>query len=203
MTTLIPSALGAALQSVDLAVARRLAGIDLTPIQSVADPMTCPRHLLPWLAWHYAVDTWDPSSPIDAQRAAIAASQRIHNSKGTRYAVQQALKAFGVGAVLFEAHQMTPPGAPNTFEVRVTMTNTDVSVATVLDRAISRTKRASSHLTQIKFQFQSSAEINKSSAIVIRRLIKITATGAVVDTSPKYDGTFYYDGSIEHDGVSP
>lgn len=66
-------------------------------IRDVWDPETCPAHMLPWLAWALSVDEWEPSWPVDRQRAVVSASVSVHRRKGTLAAVRQAITAAGLG----------------------------------------------------------------------------------------------------------
>jgi phage tail P2-like protein len=63
------------------------------PPRHVRNPATCPAPLLPFLAWEFSVDEWNPNWGDDIKRAVIAASIDIHRHKGTRGAVRRALAA--------------------------------------------------------------------------------------------------------------
>ncbi|BBU05316.1 MULTISPECIES: phage tail protein I [Aeromonas] len=58
---------------------------------------TCPAPLLPWLAWARSVDWWELAESEDQQRALIKASFRLHQRKGTPWAIKEALKVLGFG----------------------------------------------------------------------------------------------------------
>lgn len=68
------------------------------PIRMLWSTDACPAHMLPWLAWAFSVDDWDPDWPEETKRSAVAASIAIHRRKGTIGAVRNALAAFGYGA---------------------------------------------------------------------------------------------------------
>lgn len=72
---------------------------DLTPeiITSTRFADTCPAPLLPWLAWARSVDWWELAESEDQQRALIKASFRLHQRKGTPWAIKEALKVLGFG----------------------------------------------------------------------------------------------------------
>jgi phage tail P2-like protein len=199
-STLLPPAMGA-LKNIDLAMADRIGGIAILPIQSVTDADTCPRPLLPWLAWHYAVETWDPSAPTSKQRAAIVASQLIHARKGTRYSVQQALAAFGVGAKVVEAHQMIPAGAANTFYVSIDApANASRPNFNLMAAAIEKTKRLSSHFVGFKIALSVDSKTKRCVFPVVRAVVKIN-TRNNTNRSSSYNGEFYFNGSIYFDGL--
>lgn len=58
---------------------------------------TCPAPLLPWLAWARSVDWWELAESEDQQRALIRASFRLHQRKGTPWAIKEALNVLGFG----------------------------------------------------------------------------------------------------------
>lgn len=58
---------------------------------------TCPAPLLPWLAWARSVDWWELAESEDQQRALIRASFRLHQRKGTPWAIKEALAVLGFG----------------------------------------------------------------------------------------------------------
>ena len=87
------------------------------PIDTLWDPNRCPADLLPWLAWAWSVDEWDPDWPEHVKRRVIAAAPEVHRLKGTRAAVERALKAIGVFAEIVEWWQRSPKGQPGTFSV--------------------------------------------------------------------------------------
>ena len=83
------------------------------------DPATCPLAVLPWLAWAFSVDVWDPTWPEATKRAVVAASLPVHRRKGTRAALERALAATGRPTTVVEWWEATPPAAPYTFRVQV------------------------------------------------------------------------------------
>ena len=48
-------------------------------------------HLLPWLAWHYSVDSWDSNWPEPVKRSMIQHAIDIHRRKGTAGALKDAV----------------------------------------------------------------------------------------------------------------
>ena len=77
-------------------------------IRKLWKPQTCPLGLLPWLAWAWSVDDWDPAWTEAQQRAMVEASIRLHRKKGTRWAVREALLRSGLESVRVIEH---PSGA--------------------------------------------------------------------------------------------
>ena len=68
-------------------------------IRKLWNPQTCPLALLPWLAWAWSVDDWDPAWTETQQRSMVAASIRLHKKKGTCWAVREALLRSGLESV--------------------------------------------------------------------------------------------------------
>jgi len=101
------------------ALERALARIEdvPVPVDTLWDPHRCPAELLPWLAWAWSVDEWDPDWPEHVKRRVIAAAPEVHRLKGTRAAVERALRAIGVFAEIVEWWQRSPKGQPGTFSV--------------------------------------------------------------------------------------
>lgn len=67
------------------------------PLDRLANPLTCPAALLPWLAWAASVDEWDPDWPEDRRRQTIGLAYYVHRHKGTLASVRAALVAAGLG----------------------------------------------------------------------------------------------------------
>lgn len=56
---------------------------------------TCPKNMLPWLAWAVSVDDWESDWSEQKKRAAIDESIEIHEHKGTPSAILRALAIRG------------------------------------------------------------------------------------------------------------
>lgn len=64
---------------------------------------TCPKNMLPWLAWAMSVDDWESDWSEQKKRAAIDESIEIHEHKGTPSAILRALSIRGQpDAILIE-----------------------------------------------------------------------------------------------------
>ena len=113
--SLLPANATALERAIEAAQAR-LADVPV-PVDQLWDPWRCPAELLPWLAWAWSVDEWDPAWPEEVRRRVIAAAPDVHRLKGTRAAVEQALQAIGVIADIVEWWQRQPAGVPGTFSV--------------------------------------------------------------------------------------
>jgi len=113
--SLLPANSTALERAIEAAQAR-LADVPV-PVDQLWDPWRCPAELLPWLAWAWSVDEWDPTWPEEVRRRVIAAAPEVHRRKGTRAAVERALRAIGVVADIVEWWQRQPAGVPGTFSV--------------------------------------------------------------------------------------
>jgi len=82
------------------------------PIKHLWDPLKCPEHLLPWLAWALSVDEWDNNWPVNVQREVIASSTQVHRTKGTVSGVRRALASLNASIELTEWWQNG--GVPHT-----------------------------------------------------------------------------------------
>lgn len=83
-------------RAIETVIAERTAGID-APISKIWNADTCPRDLLPWLAWSLSVETWDDGWSEDAKREVLRNSIQVHRLKGTVQSVKAALAAAGYG----------------------------------------------------------------------------------------------------------
>lgn len=68
-------------------------------IRKLWNHRTCPLPMLPWLAWAWSVDEWDPAWTESQQRAMVGASIQLHKKKGTAWAVREALLRSGLESV--------------------------------------------------------------------------------------------------------
>ncbi|MEE1886224.1 phage tail protein I [Pseudomonas carassii] len=115
------------------------------------DPDTCPTELLPWLAWAFSVDEWQPSWTEQEKRDVIKASLDVHRHKGTPGSLAKALAPLGYGVEVREWWQMTPPGEPYTFEVTLVATDKPVTPESYerAEHTALQYKNLRSHLTRV------------------------------------------------------
>lgn len=122
------------------------------PIAALWSPENCPASHLAWLAWALKVDVWSPGWSDAQKRAAIRTSIDAHRRKGTVSAVRIAVARFGAGLAIREWWQKIPAGTPHTFEVTLTIADSeDSSVATQAEivAAIETVKPVRSHFTVV------------------------------------------------------
>jgi phage tail P2-like protein len=106
---------------------------------------------LPWLAWAFSVDAWDPTWTDAQKRSVIKNSLYIHKHKGTIGAIERALSSIGYSLTIREWFNMVPVGDPYTFEIVVGTTGiavTDDIYATV-ERIVMDAKNVRSHLSRL------------------------------------------------------
>lgn len=119
------------------------------PLRSLYNPMTCPVHLLPHLAWAWSVDRWDDRWTEAAKRNAVRASFYIHSRKGTIGALRRVVEPLGYLLEVIEWWQTVPEGPPATFALRVGVLDTGITEEMFgeLERLIDDAKPVSRHLT--------------------------------------------------------
>ena len=139
-----------------------------TPIGSMWNPNTCPLSHLPWLAWALSVDVWDDAWPETIKRNVVANALKVHALKGTRGALEKALKSQGFGIDISEWWEQSPQGQPNTYKAVLNVINRPLNKkqTALAERTFNQTKRHSQQGT-LSFALQSSpTEIYMASAII-------------------------------------
>ncbi|WP_442865780.1 phage tail protein I [Burkholderia sp. IMCC1007] len=122
------------------------------PIDTLMDADAIPLRFLPWLAWHFGVDTWRDEWPEQVKRARVKAAIRIARKKGTAAAVREVCESFGANIRMREWFEKTPKGVPGTFEIVMTIGARDGVPATAQYVAdimadVDRAKRGTAHYT--------------------------------------------------------
>lgn len=146
---LLPS--NATPQEVAMAGATARVGDVPTPARDLYNPDVCPAAFLPWLAWTYSVDEWNPQWTEAQKRAAIKNSIFVHKHKGTIGAVRTALAALGFGAQMQEWFNQTPAGAPYTYRLllEADQVGIDQEAIKIIEKVVASTKNLRSHLDTI------------------------------------------------------
>ncbi|GAB6178599.1 phage tail protein I [Desulfobaculum senezii] len=118
------------------------------PLRAVWRAGECPEPLLAWLAWSLSVDAWDESWTEAQKREAIRAAVWVHRHKGTRGAVDRAVRALGYRVRIREWWEENPKGEPYTFaiEIEVDDRGVDAGLYGMLTRVVDAAKNARSHL---------------------------------------------------------
>ncbi|MCU4392798.1 phage tail protein I [Acinetobacter parvus] len=89
---------------------------DLSSLIRIDD---APSDFLSILAWQFSVDRWQDDWPDEVKRAQIKNSIKVHQHKGTNYALRQIVESFGYSLTVHEWWQESPMNAPGTFQITV------------------------------------------------------------------------------------
>lgn len=142
------------------AAAEALAEIQRVPVplRDLWRPATCPAHLLPYLAWAFSVDRWDPTWSDAAKRDVIASAFYVHQRKGTISALRRVVEPLGYLLEVVEWWETEPQGVPGTFALRIGVLDTGITEAmyTELERLIDDAKPVSRHITGLDITLSTS-----------------------------------------------
>ncbi|CAI8907156.1 Phage tail protein I [Pseudomonas chlororaphis] len=176
------------------------------PLRTLCNPDTCPVHLLPYLAWAWSVDRWDPGWTEPVKRAAIKASYYIHAHKGTIGALRRVVEPLGYLIEIIEWFNTVPEGVPGTFALKVGVLETGITeeMYQELERLIDDAKPVSRHLTGLAISLETKGALNISVAVYegdeidvyppVMRDIEVTGSFGVVGREHSIDTLdVYYD----------
>ncbi|AZC37110.1 phage tail protein I [Pseudomonas chlororaphis] len=137
------------------------------PLRTLYNADTCPVHLLPYLAWAWSVDRWDPSWAESVKRAAIKASYYIHAHKGTIGALRRVVEPLGYLIEVIEWWQTHPEGVPGTFALKVGVLETGITdeMYRELERLIDDAKPVSRKLTGLAISLETTGQIHIGACI--------------------------------------
>lgn len=137
--------------ALERAAAEALAEIQRVPVplRDLWRPETCPAHLLPYLAWAFSVDRWDPTWTVATKRGVIAQAFYVHRKKGTISALRRVVEPLGYLLEVVEWWETSPEGIPGTFALRIGVLDTGITdgMYQELERLIDDAKPLSRHLT--------------------------------------------------------
>lgn len=146
------------------AAAEALAEIQRVPVplRELWNPATCPERLLPYLAWAFSVDRWDPTWSTTAKREVIATSFYVHRKKGTIAALRRVVEPLGYLLEVDEWWQTDPEGEPGTFSLRIGVLDTGITdeMYDELTRLINDAKPLTRHITGLDLLTESRGKIN-------------------------------------------
>lgn len=133
------------------AAAEALAEIQRVPVplRQLWHPATCPARLLPYLAWAFSVDRWDPTWSDAAKREVIATSFYVHRKKGTISALRRVVEPLGYLLEVTEWWETAPEGNPGTFALRIGVLDTGITdeMYLELERLVDDAKPLTRHIT--------------------------------------------------------
>jgi len=133
---------------------------DVPPIvRDVWNPDTCPADLLPWLAWAFSVDQWDPAWSSSQKRETIRRAVEVQRVKGTPAAVRRGLGAIDIDAQLIEWHAQPSPGAPYTYQLVIDASANAATIQAIAEAVaiVDELKSLRSHLETIQVATSSRA----------------------------------------------
>jgi len=119
------------------------------PIADMWNPDKCPLAWLPFLAWAFSVDTWDATWPESVQRKVVKMAIQVHRVKGTLGALEDALAALDLDAVVTQWFEYG--GTPYRFRVDVELTTRGLTKneQTTIGAVIENSKNERSVLDQL------------------------------------------------------
>jgi phage tail P2-like protein len=137
------------------------------PIRDLVNPDRCPLALLPYLAWAFSVDRWDERWPEATKRRVIKSSYFVHSRKGTIGALRRVVEPLGYLIEVLEWWQLTPPGVPGTFELKVGVLDTGITdeMYQELTALIDDAKPLSRHLIGLAISLETSGRTYLSASI--------------------------------------
>ncbi|SFU80136.1 phage tail protein I [Halomonas korlensis] len=151
------------------AAAEALAEIQRVPVplRQLWHPATCPARLLPYLAWAFSVDRWDPAWSEGAKREVIATAFFVHRKKGTISALRRVVEPLGYLFEVTEWWQTEPQGDPGTFALRIGVLDTGITDAMYqeLERLVDDAKPLTRHITGLDLAGESQGIVYLGSAM--------------------------------------
>ncbi|RKR02590.1 phage tail P2-like protein [Kushneria sinocarnis] len=136
--------------ALERAAAEALAELERVPVplRTLWNPDTCPASLLPYLAWAFSVDRWDPTWSESAKRGVIRSAFYVHQHKGTISALRRVVEPLGYLLEVEEWWQQSPEGEPGTFALRIGVLDTGITDAmyTELTRLVEDAKPLTRHI---------------------------------------------------------
>lgn len=135
------------------------------PLRELMDPQRCPVALLPYLAWAWSVDRWDPAWSDAVKRKAVSAAFRIHQHKGTIAALRRVIEPLGYLIEIIEWWQGSPVGEPGTFRLRIGVLDSGISeeMYQEVERLIDDAKPLTRHLIGLDISLESQGRITVGS----------------------------------------
>jgi phage tail P2-like protein len=138
------------------------------PLRDLANPDRCPVALLPYLAWAFSVDRWDPRWPESTKRHIIRSAWYVHAHKGTVGALRRVIEPLGYLVGIEEWWQTNPPGPPGTFTLEVGVPEAGLSdeLYELLSWLIDDAKPLSRHLAKLSIILQTPGHLYLGAAVI-------------------------------------
>jgi phage tail P2-like protein len=163
------------------------------PIRDLVNPDRCPLALLPYLAWAFSVDRWDERWSETTKRKVIKSSYFVHSRKGTIGALRRVVEPLGYLIEILEWWQLTPPGIPGTFELKVGVLDTGITdeMYQELTALIDDAKPLTRHLIGLAISLETSGRTYLSASL---------SEGDEIDVYPPQQRDIDVSGVIGHGG---
>jgi len=118
------------------------------PLRDLWNPDACPVAWLPFLAFAFSVDRWDPTWSEKTKRAVIKAAYFVHKKKGTIGALRRVVEPLGYLIRVLEWWQINPPGPRGTFQLDIGVLDTGITeeMYLELERLIDDAKPLTRHM---------------------------------------------------------
>ncbi|HEY3987448.1 phage tail protein I [Cedecea sp.] len=137
-------------RALERAGTEQILSLDTGMVSAVKNPDTCPVHLLPWLAWEFAVDFWDDSWSEAQKRRVIQDAAYVHQHRGTAGAVRRSLGAVGLPTTVVEWWEEMPRKDPYTFRIEVySQQEIDAALYGRIRQQVNKAKNLRSYLSSI------------------------------------------------------
>jgi len=164
------------------------------PINTLTNPWTCPESVLPYLAWAFSVDFWDPAWPLETKRRVVANAWEAHAYKGTVHGLETALANLGHATMV--AEWFSYGGDPAKFKIDIELKDRGLSEAeqnNILS-VINYAKNVRSHLDVLNIWLTSNSTAPK---------VCVTACcGEVIEVLPHQISELNADNAVPTFGVS-
>ncbi|MFK7866218.1 MAG: phage tail protein I [Alphaproteobacteria bacterium] len=126
-------------RAAEQATATRIEAIPV-PIENLINVDHCPAGFLPFLAWGLSVEDWDSDWSDNIKRQVIKSSFAIHKIKGTVAAVEMALNALDIPAILQEWFEYN--GDPYHYRIALDLSTRGASIDDLIALQTTVTKAA-------------------------------------------------------------
>jgi len=148
--SLLPPSSVSAERAQEQATTEPVQALNTSMVRWVKNPDECPQHLLPWLAWEFAVDFWEDSWSEADKRQVIKDAAYVHQHRGTAGAVRRALGSVSLPTTVVEWWEDTPRKDPYTFRIEVySQQAIDEALYSRIRRQVEKAKNLRSQLSTI------------------------------------------------------
>jgi phage tail P2-like protein len=164
-------------------------------VRDVWNPATCPEPLLPWLAWAFSVDSWDPRWSDAQKRETIRRAIEVQRIKGTIGAVRRALGAIDIEAAVLEWHRQETPGDPFTYRLLIDATSNAATIEEIFEAVeiVDAVKSLRSHMEVIEVSTNTRAGPIVAAAASIGSEIVVRYRGEALNQGGEWDDTLVWD----------